>query len=290
MSNNTQEELRFQYKHARAEVATDIVVFGYDSSEKELYILLQYKEFNFLARKGWWALPGSFIRGSDDPSKEYGEPAETLDDCINRVLRVETNGRRGRRIVVWQFDRNQSFIEYLPPQTKIDRDLRGKRVISLPAMVCCKMSKLSPLEQEFVRWIPLSKIEEDNKHEQMPDEEEEDDNNNYKLPFDHYQIYVDGIERLRQIVRVQPIGRQILGDRFTLLQLQQFYEVLLGGKMDKATFRKWALDEKRELLESLHEYDKNSSNRPALFYKFNLETYQTLQRTKELGFNLKVHR
>lgn len=279
--------------------ATDVVVFGYRPGS-QLGLLLQYKEFISSNNEQFssWSLPGHFIYGSNDPSNEYGEGAETLDDTIARTLRMEVAGRNGKKIKIWEYDKNQSFIEYLTPQTQVDRDPRGKRVITLPAMVFCKMEALSPLEEEYVRWVHLSRIdednriEEDNKSEWVSGKKDE----NYKLPFDHYTIYQEAIQRLRQIVRVQPVGKEILGDQFSLLDMQKLYEAILDGSLDKPSFRKWALDKKRGLLEPLNVRDKDVSsrpavsNRPALLYRFNEQTYNDLQVTKELNFDLKIRR
>ena len=285
-----QEKYAFEYRHARSEVSSDVVVFGYEP-DKEIHLLLVHKKFPDPNTGGFteWALPGHFIHGADeynrdDPNWEYGDGVETLEQNVQRALTVKVDIKindddESIKLPVWEYDLKHSFWEYLPPKTDPRRDLRGKRVISLPVMVFVKMDKLSSFQEKVVRWVPISTIEAAN-----PYPGNKDSRNEYKLPFDHDQMYYDGIERLRQIVRVQPIGREIL-DKFTIIQLQKFYEAILGGTIEKSGFRKWLLDDNRKLIEPLDEYDRSSSNRPAQYYQFNKETYDTLRKSKELGFN-----
>lgn len=280
----------FAYRHARSEVSSDVVVFGY-APDMELHLLLVHKIFPDNYSDGYteWALPGHFIHGADefnenDPRWEYGEGVETLEDSVRRALRVEVgvtidSNKESVRLPVWEYDLDKSFWEYLPPKTDPERDNRGKRVISLPVMVFVKMDLLSDFQKKVIRWVPISQIEKNN-----PTRDGKTGNGEFRLPFDHADIYYDGIERLRQIVHVQPIGLEIL-EKFTIIQLQKFYEAILGGSIDKSSFRKWLLDDSRKLIEPLDEYDKSASNRPAQYFRFNETTYNDIRKSKELGFN-----
>jgi ADP-ribose pyrophosphatase YjhB (NUDIX family) len=292
----SKEHKKFEYNHARSEVSSDVIVFGYEP-DKEIHLLLVHKKFPDPNTGGFteWALPGHFIHGAEEQNSnskgesswEYGEGAESLEQCVQRALTITVNVKINENddsvtLPIWEhnLDEKRSILEYLPPQTDPRRDLRGKRVISLPVMVFVKMDRLSAFQEKVVRWIPISKIEEDN-----PDPRNKKGHGEFKLPFDHDKMYYDGIGRLRQIVHVQPIGSEILGGKFTIIQLQKFYEAILGGTIEKSGFRKWILDENRNLIVGLNDYDRSSSNRPAQYYEFNKKTYDELMKSKELGFN-----
>src|SRR4051812_47868982 len=58
------------------------------------------------------------------------------------------------------------------------------------------------------------------------------------LPFDHEQILHTGIARVKAKVRYQPIGFELLPQKFTLSQLQHLYEAVLERELDKRNFRK----------------------------------------------------
>jgi hypothetical protein len=60
-----------------------------------------------------------------------------------------------------------------------------------------------------------------------------------KLAFDYEEILEVALERLRGKVRYQPIGFELLPQKFTLTQLQTLYEIVLGRELDKLNQRKY---------------------------------------------------
>lgn len=104
-----------------------------------------------------------------------------------------------------------------------------------------------------------------------------------QLAFDHNQILHDAISLLRNKVRHQPVGFELLPKKFTLGQLQQLYEVLLGDVFDKANFRKRILS--MNLLKDLNEQQKQVAHRPAKLYSFDEERYKHLK-SKGFSFGL----
>ncbi|MAW93763.1 MULTISPECIES: NUDIX domain-containing protein [unclassified Leeuwenhoekiella] len=100
------------------------------------------------------------------------------------------------------------------------------------------------------------------------------------LIYDHQQILEIGQKRLRRRIRQEPIGFNLLPEKFTLLQLMHLYEQILGYEMDKPNFRRKIL--KMDLLTPLAEKQKDVSHRAAKLYRFNPDTYKKLL---ENGFN-----
>jgi len=62
------------------------------------------------------------------------------------------------------------------------------------------------------------------------------------LAFDHTTIIQLAITRLRSKIKYTPIGFDLLGEKFTLGELQSLYEAILSQKLDKRNFRKKILD------------------------------------------------
>ncbi len=103
------------------------------------------------------------------------------------------------------------------------------------------------------------------------------------LAFDHNVILNDALNVLRYKVRHQPVGFELLPKKFTLGQLQELYEALLGENFDKANFRKRILS--MNLLIDLKEQQKQVAHRPAKLYAFDTERYYQL---KSKGFSFEL--
>jgi hypothetical protein len=95
-----------------------------------------------------------------------------------------------------------------------------------------------------------------------------------KLVFDHNQMLRDTIGILRKKTATQPIGFNLLPEKFTLPQLQALYEAIYQTTLDKRNFRKKILE--MEILEKQDEKDRSSSKRGAFYYTFNKEKYDQL--------------
>jgi 8-oxo-dGTP diphosphatase len=104
-----------------------------------------------------------------------------------------------------------------------------------------------------------------------------------KLAFDHQQILDAAHARLRGKVRYQPIGFELLPDRFTLRQLQRLYEVILDRELDKRNFRKKVLA--MEIVKETNEIEKDVAHRAAKLYRFDKRTYDRLMKQ---GFNFEI--
>jgi 8-oxo-dGTP diphosphatase len=96
------------------------------------------------------------------------------------------------------------------------------------------------------------------------------------LAFDHLEILKKGIRTLKRRVRYRPVGFELLPSKFTLLELQDLYEALLGYKFDKPNFRKKILS--MDLLVQLDEVQSNVSHRPAKLFQFDETRYRELRK------------
>ena len=87
-------------------------------------------------------------------------------------------------------------------------------------------------------------------------------------------MLADGLEKVRRKARYQPIGFELLPEKFTIPQLQKLYEVIYQKELDGRNFRKKLLS--LNVLIKLDEKDKSSSRRGAFLYKFDQKKYQKL--------------
>lgn len=103
------------------------------------------------------------------------------------------------------------------------------------------------------------------------------------LIFDHNQMVEKALLRLKRRVKNEPVGFELLPEKFTLPQLQRLYEAIYQEELDKRNFRRRILS--MDLLVKLNEKDKSSSKRGAYKFKFDKERYDELIRT---GFYFEV--
>ncbi|MCF7981956.1 MAG: NUDIX hydrolase [Pseudomonadales bacterium] len=103
------------------------------------------------------------------------------------------------------------------------------------------------------------------------------------LAFDHGTILKMAHDRLCGKVRYQPIGFELLPDKFALRQLQNLYEKVLDRQIDKRNFRKKILS--MGILQELDEVETDVSHRAARLYRFDKGKYNDMFKN---GFNFEI--
>ncbi|HEY3900562.1 MAG TPA: NUDIX domain-containing protein [Chthoniobacter sp.] len=177
---------------------------------------------------------------------------ETVDEAARRELLEET----GLKDV---------FLEQLYTFGTVDRDPR-ERVVSVAYFALVELAKhpaTGATDASEAEWFPAA---------QPP-----------ALAFDHAQILETASQRLRGKVRYEPIGFELLPEKFTLSQLQHLYEAVLQTEADKRNFRKKILG--MELLIPLKEQVRKGAHRPAQLFRFDARKYAAL---KKRGFNFEL--
>jgi 8-oxo-dGTP diphosphatase len=91
-----------------------------------------------------------------------------------------------------------------------------------------------------------------------------------KLAFDHNQILNVGLARLRAKVRYAPIGLELMPETFTLAELRELYEALLGRPLDVSNFAKQA--KATGVLRATGK-KRSDGHRPAELYRFDRAAY-----------------
>ncbi len=151
--------------------------------------------------KGSWALPGGFVR-----------PDESLEQCARHELKEETN-------ITCSDVHLEQFQVFSDPH----RDPR-ERVITVAffALINSDAYRIwGDSDAADARWFP---------HEELP-----------PLAFDHDEIIAAAQKHLRERVRTRPIVFQLLGNQFSMPQLQRLYEVITGATYDRRNFARKAL-------------------------------------------------
>ena len=191
--------------------------------------------------KGCWALAGGFVGMK-----------ESLDAGAARVLAAKA-GLSG------------IFLEQLYTFGAVDRDPRT-RVISVAyyALVDeARLRRARPARGEvLVARIDVPWADETGGSVRALDAE----GTALPLAFDHADVLGLVVKRLRGKLDYAPIGFQLLPRRFTLRQLQEVHEAVLGRKLNKDSFRRSVLA--RGLVAATGEMEKDVPYRPAELYRY----------------------
>jgi len=159
---------------------------------------------------------------------------ENLEEGARRELKEET-GVTG------------VYLEQLYTFGQPDRDPR-ERVITVAYYALVPSDELEPkaaTDAEGVSWFGLK---------ELPD-----------LAFDHKEILKMAHERLIAKLDYSTIAFQFMPTQFTLSELQQVYEVILGEPIDKRNFRKRILS--LNLIKDTGKERKAGAQRPAKLYR-----------------------
>ena len=101
------------------------------------------------------------------------------------------------------------------------------------------------------------------------------------LAFDHDLILRMALKELRKQIHFEPIGFELLPEKFTVKELQLLYEAILEVKFDRRNFYNKMMH--LEILTQLDEKVFSSPKKEACLFKFNPEKYNEL---KQKGFRL----
>lgn len=119
------------------------------------------------------------------------------------------------------------------------------------------------LKERNVKWFPVSNLPE--------------------LGFDHQEILNKALEKLRSKIRSEPIGFELLPEKFSITHLQKLYESILGTNLDRRNFRKKVLQMKYII--PLDEKQTGVKHKPAQLFLFSKDVYE---RTKRERFDFTI--
>jgi 8-oxo-dGTP diphosphatase len=172
-----------------------------------------------------WAIPGGFVN-----------MVESLETAAYRELEEETG-----------VTRDDAYLEQLYTFGEPDRDPRT-RVITVAYFALVRADRLelrAASDAVDLGWFSVYN---------PPD-----------LAFDHARILRYALQRLRYKLEYSAVGFQLLPAEFTLRELQDTYEVVLGVELDKGNFRSKL--RKTGVVEAVAGY-RTTGGRPARLYRF----------------------
>jgi len=225
-------------------VSLDCVMFGFHENQLKV-LLLRMKKTN------QWALPGGFVQEN-----------ESLEVAASRVLMQRTGLVK---IFLQQFN---VFSD--PQRSKVnpavadlvnsgvtfpDREWFNQRFISVGFYALVEFSQVQPqpdLLSDVCEWINLEEIG--------------------TLMMDHNIIVNKALQTLRLQLSFQPIGYNLLPEKFTMSELRRLYETILGKELDRRNFQRKMLT--YNILIRLDEVRQGAAHKAPALYRFNVDNYQ----------------
>ena len=255
-------------EYKQLSMTTDVLIVSVSEEESNNYRKVSKKKMSVLLvkrdnypYKDMWCLPGGFINPDN----------ETLEDCAKRILKEETN-------------LSNIYLEQLYTFDNLNRDPRC-RVISTSYMALVDKNKLNKKLKNNASWFDVILYEDKNNlvtvildngdvtikfvvsktlRELTTDRYSFKIKDNSLMAFDHPLVIVSGIERLRNKLNYTDIVFNMMPKYFTLGELQQVYEIILGKKLLDAAFR-------RIIAEKVVKTDKmktGKGHRPSVLFEY----------------------
>jgi len=217
-------------------VATDLVLMSVRTGR--LAVLLQKRAHE--PEAGKWALPGGFV-----------DVGESLDAAAERVL-----AEKARMAGAW--------VEQLYTFGDLQRDPRG-RVITVAYFALLPEEKFGPALTSAPD-LALAEVQVDWAGETGGSARALDEEGlELPLAFDHADILGLAVKRLRGKLDYSDIAFALLPELFTLRELQQVHEAILGLSLNKPAFRRRLIDGGR--LEATGRREAGTGFRPAELYR-----------------------
>jgi 8-oxo-dGTP diphosphatase len=172
-------------------------------------------------------------------------PDEDLEAASYRILKERTG-------------LDDVYLEQVQAFGSIERHPSGRVItIAYYSLIDIKHHRLQ-LSHNELNWHPVNEIK--------------------KMAFDHKLILDTCLSRLQQQVMEHPVIFNLLPEKFSLRELQELYEAILGFELDRRNFRKkisikdWLVD--------IDEMEDDVPHRPGKLYKLKPEFKKKTARKK----------
>lgn len=216
----------------------DSVIFGFNGKQLKILILEYHNT-------GLFALPGGFVKRD-----------ESLDDAVERGVRERTGLDH---IYLEQFytfgSLNRSdpqAMERILEENGMDKQKYKwmlDRFVSVSYYALINYDEVTPrpdILSDNISWFPI---------DELP-----------SLMMDHGQIVKKALEVLRDNFEKKLISMNLLPSKFTMKQLQEVYEVILGKNLRRTTFQRRILG--MDILERHEKLFQGKAHKAPYLYSF----------------------
>ena len=233
-------------KYDNQAISVDCVVFGFDGRALKALLIKR--------RRGGqdaddWKLPGSLIADAED-----------LEGAALRVM-TELTGLGDVRLRQMEVFSDPRRVE--GEELQWINDYYKVRISRVVTVVFYAMVKLDERLTEYTarknaRWVDLHEVK--------------------RLALDHNRILIAAMDFVMQRFQQEPVAFEMLPRKFTIRQLQNLYEAVLGIEIDNRNFRKKILSQ--GYIIPLDEKESGVAHKPAQLYRFDRKIYERKNKVK----------
>lgn len=223
-------------------ISIDGVIFGYHPGQLKI-LLLEYKKTEL------HALPGGFVKYDESlhsaADRIIRERSGLGDVYLNQFHTFGSLQRSNPEYMKQLMRRNGA---YLP-----ERHWLHQRFISIGYYALIDYSKARPVPDNFsdsCRWYDVQRLPE--------------------LMLDHRHIVDKALETLKENIEHKSTGLNLLNKTFTMAELQQLYETILGEKLHRTGFHRKMLYSGR--LQRVGKKNTGKAHRAPFLYRFKTAT------------------
>jgi len=215
----------------------DIVLISVIDNELGV-LLIKRKEMPF---QGSWAIPGGYVDANKDldaeaaARRELAEETGISDVYLEQLYTFSTQSRDPREMIA-------------------NHPVRIWSVAHFALIDYTKVHAVAGSDAGEVRWFKISELPE--------------------LAFDHEKIISMSIDRVRGKLSYSNLGFELVPEEFTIPELQEIFEKVMGEPLDRNNFRTKLL--KMEILIATKKV-KKGVGKPAPYYRLDRNKLKTLK-------------
>ncbi|UHG91247.1 NUDIX hydrolase [Spirosoma oryzicola] len=232
-------------------VSLDCAIFGFHDTRLKV-LLLRWKDTSE------WCLPGGFIyktESVDRAAERVLYERTGLDKLFLQQFHLFGDAVRYNREEMWRRQKMpMSFSERWP-----------ERTLSVGYYALVDHTQVTPTPDfmtDECRWWDISNLP--------------------SLLYDHRQIVTVALQTLRSQLNWQPIGLNLMAEKFTIPELQRLYEAVLDKPLDARNFHKKIMG--LHILTRLDERRTGKAHKSPFLYRFDRENYQKALGNGNLSF------
>jgi len=247
--NTKKSEAYFRREDYIENLSYDSVIFGFNGKQLKILILEYHNTSLF-------ALPGGFVRRN-----------ENLDEAVKRGLKERTGLQH---IYLEQFhtfgSKGRSDPQAMKRILEANRHNRREhewmldRFLTVAYYALINYDEVNPQPDEFsdsINWYPI---------DELP-----------PLMMDHREIVEKALQTLRDNLEKKLVGMNLLPAKFTMKQLQQVYEAILGEKLRRTSFQRRLLG--MDILERHEKLYQGRAHKAPYLYSFRLNDMNDIEQS-----------